>query len=126
MVDAQHVHHNFFSPCWGLLPELAVAERLWCSPERLLRKTKLGLVLAKGIKACGNIGEIVVANAVIAATAAVGGIAGGIVCCGPGRIRSDWIHVGEYDIRAGCILFKVVVLAIQAKRDGVVRVKRFD
>lgn len=84
------------------------------------------LVGTKGIKACRNVGQVVVTNAVIASTTAVGGVTDGLVSCGPGCVGADWIYIRENDIRAGCIFFKVIVLAVQTKRDRVVRIQRFN
>ena len=75
MVDAQHGHRDFFFRRWDLLPELRIAKRLRCAPQDLWREAELHLVVAVGIEARGDVGEVIVAVAVVAAAAAVGGVA---------------------------------------------------
>lgn len=77
MVDAQHGHGDLFRRRGDLLPELGVAKRLRCAPQDLWREAELDLVVAVGIEARGDVGEVVVAVAVVAAAAAVGGVADG-------------------------------------------------
>ena len=75
MVDTYHRHGDFFVCGWRLLPELRVAECLRCAPEDFGWEAELGLVGAIAIEASGDVGEVVVALTVVAAAAAVGGVA---------------------------------------------------
>ena len=72
MIDTQHRHCNFFVCCRRLLPELCVTECLRCAPEDFWWEAELGLVAAIAVQAGGDVGEVVVALAIVAAAAAVG------------------------------------------------------
>ena len=126
-----------------------IAEGLRGAPEDFWREAELGLVGAEGVEAGGDVGEVVVALAVVAAAAAVGGVADGamvirgwvwvweegklekelwglLVFGGPCCVCSYWIRVRENDVGTCGVFFVVVVFAIQAKRNRMIRVERLD
>ena len=48
------------------------------------------------------------------------------ILSGPRCVGTNWIHVREDNVGTCGVFFIVVVFAIQAKRDRMVRVQRFD
>ena len=58
-------------------PEILGWESLRCAPEDFWGEVELGLVVAEGVEARWDVGEVVEALTVVAAAAAVGGVADG-------------------------------------------------
>ena len=75
VVDTQNGHGDFLTRCRRLRPEILVWESLRCAPEDFWWEAELGLVVAIGVEARWDVGEVVGAGAVVAAAAAVGGVA---------------------------------------------------
>ena len=75
MVDTQHGHGDFLTQCRRLRPEILVWESLRCTPEDFWGEVELSLVVAKRVEARWDVGEVVEALTIVAAAAAVGGVA---------------------------------------------------
>ena len=62
---------------WRFGPEILGWEGLWYAPEGFWGEVDLDLVGAVGVEAREDVGEVVGAETVVAAAAAVGGVADG-------------------------------------------------
>jgi hypothetical protein len=64
--------------------------------------------------------------AVIAATAAIRGVADSVIDRGPAGVHCDGVYVRQDDVRTGGVLLVIEVVAVQTERNGMPWVQRFD